>query len=122
MVAADHAMRTKWVESVRNEKVSLTEAIKTCRSEWSSLFTDLHDSTSVKGNSSSDGDGVQERPSKQARKELPRIEYNHRNEKICKFFNAGTCSFGKKCKFAHMCNVRGCGKDHTAVEGHKNVA
>ena len=50
-VETDHDMRTKWVEVMRNEKMSVTCAVKHSRIEWVSLFTHLHENKVSKGSS-----------------------------------------------------------------------
>ena len=111
-------MRSKWVDMMRNDKVSLTEAVKKCRVEWASLFTDLHEAT-VEKSKQNEGASVKESPQKRPRRDLPRVEETRSGVKICTFYNEGKCNYGRKCKFAHVCNVRGCGADHTAYDNHK---
>ena len=116
MVTADFDMRTKWVDVIRNEKKTLTEAVKKCRTEWSSLFTDLHEAKTSKAGGQSEV--TSEPAGKKPRRELHRVELTKHGDKICTFYNAGTCNYGKRCKFAHVCNVRGCGMEHMAADRH----
>ena len=121
VVDADFQMRTKWIEAVRNDKKVLTEAIKVCRTEWVSLFSDLHDhhggnQANIKGEKS-----FGDQSPKRTRRELPRIDVDPNTGKdICTFFNMGKCTYGQRCKSAHVCNVRGCNETHAAFEYHRS--
>ena len=114
VMEADRQMRAKWVEAVRNDKKCLTEAIQTCRTEWVSLFSELHSERSSGG-----GDGPQA-PPKKARVGLPRVEFVG-GKQVCAFYNEGKCTYGKRCKYLHVCNVKGCGQEHPACEAHKGA-
>ena len=120
MVAADNTMRTKWVEMVRSDSVSLTQAVKQCRTEWASLFTDLHSSGDA-SSTSSRPQAVSEAPSKIAKKELSRVTEDRNGAELCPFYNKGKCTYGKRCRFKHACNVAGCGKEHAAVDTHQGA-
>ena len=111
---ADRQMRAKWVEAVRSDGKSLTAAVQTCRTEWVSVFSELRgDRSGV------DGD-VQQPAAKKSRVALQRVE-SFGGEQICKFYNDGKCTYGKKCRYLHMCNVKGCGQSHPACEGHRGA-
>lgn len=118
VVDADHKMRTKWIEAMRNDRVTMTDAIKLCRTEYVSLFADLHDHAAVPAKRAG-GESSTSSSQKRERRELPRVEVDPKtNKKICTFYNNGKCTFGQRCKFAHVCNVRGCGVVHMASENH----
>eukprot|EP00959_Pyramimonas_sp_CCMP1952_P197079 4121217-Pyramimonas_sp.AAC.1 len=83
-------MRAKWVESVRDDGKSLTEAVQTCRSEWAPLFSELHGDRSIVA-----GD-AQQPAAKESRVAPQRVE-SFGSDQICKFYNDGKCNYGKKC-------------------------
>lgn len=121
VVEADFQMRIKWVESMRNDRKTLTEAIKLCRIESVSLYSDLHEPATQSNQPTKrhGGDTAQESPQKRARREVPRIDKDPKTGKgICAFYNIGKCSFGTRCKASHMCNVKGCGDTHMASDNH----
>ena len=39
---ADHSMRTKWIEKMRQDGCTMTEAARLCKTEFAYLFRDLH--------------------------------------------------------------------------------
>ena len=111
VVDADFQMRTKWIGMMRNDQKTMTEAIKACRTEWVSFFSDLHESP--------DDMSGQEPSHKRGRRDLPRIDVDpNTGRDICGHFNKGKCTYGDRCKFAHTCNVKGCGFKHVASENH----
>eukprot|EP00973_Karenia_brevis_P053573 7444364-Karenia_brevis.AAC.2 len=120
IMEADHQMRTKWVEMQRNDKATLTEAVRRCRAEHADLFTDLH-SVRVANSSGKPerrpGTPMDQPARKRGRKDLERIEKKD-GISICTFYNAGKCTYGQRCKFLHVCNVRGCGQSHAACDVH----
>jgi len=128
VMEADFQMRTKWIEVMRNDKKTMTEAVKLCRTEWVSLFSDMHEGQVKRKDDGpeanpkrarKDAGPTQEAPSKRARRDLPRIQVDPKTgEDICPFYNQGKCTFGSRCKYAHVCNVRGCGAKHAACDNH----
>lgn len=114
---ADHQMRTKWVEKQRQEQISLTSAVKLCRTEFADLFGNLHSHQTAQEDSGLTGRRDAPAP-KAPRKELPRVENNSDGKKICSYYNDGKCTFGRRCRLAHVCNVRGCGQEHAACNAH----
>ena len=117
---ADHKMRTKWVEKQRQEQMSTTKAVKLCRTEFADLFSGLHSNLQAldDGGNSSRREAP---PAKASRRELPRVEKTSTGAKICRFYNEGKCTYGTRCRLAHMCNVRGCGQEHAACNAHPRV-
>ena len=111
---ADHQLRTKWVEKQRQEGKTTTEAVKLCRVEFADLFADLH--THLPPDESPSIPGRKE--AKLPRKELPRVDKDRDRNDICKFYNDGKCTYGRRCRLKHVCNVRGCGQSHAACDAH----
>ena len=96
---------------MRNDNKSMTEAVKACRTEWVSLFSDLHDRQEEVVN--------QERHLKRGRREVVRIDIDPKSGKdIYSFYNEGKYTVDERCKFAHVCDVKGCGSSHAAFENH----
>ena len=40
------------------------------------------------------------------------------NKTPCRYYNEGTCRNGRTCKFAHICDKRGCSGRHARVDHH----
>ncbi|CAK0861179.1 unnamed protein product [Prorocentrum cordatum] len=113
VVRAGHSMRSRWAEAIRNDSETLAQAVLSCRTERVSLFAELH-SDRAEG----DSGRPQEPAAKKARGALQRVTHLHGKE-LRKFYNAGTCTYGKRCRFKHACNVKGCGGERAACDRHE---
>ena len=134
IIAADFAMRTKWMLSyVRGEFATLTETVKYHRSHSSYLFNDLHQAGSaVKTEDAEDsGTTVAEPPKKKQRgnwqepggnrtdkRQGALEEYALNGKRLCTFYNTIGCRKGESCSFAHFCNQSGCSKKHPRTQNH----
>ena len=105
----DFQMRTKWIEMMRNDNKSMTEAVKACRTKWVSLFSGLHDRQEEVVN--------QERHLKRGRRVVARIDIDPKSGKdICSFYNKGKRTFDESYKLAHVCDVKCCGSSHAHLK------
>ena len=121
---ADHQMRTKWVEKQRQDGLTTTQAVIACKSEYAHIFSDVHGQTPDNAGTNNESG---KRPPKAARTGTVRSDKDSKQDgraatnssvQICKFYNQNKCSYGSRCKNAHICNVQGCHKAHPACDNH----
>ena len=73
IVEADQAMRTKLAEKQMQDKLSRTDAVKTCRAQCADNFIDLNGMAPAEGIARNNGKQRSERPAKHPRTELARV-------------------------------------------------